>query len=85
MTDKEIEKEQIIINDRYEQKDFYGKFIPTIFCNNVDIEEITITKLNGTCENKVNFQPTDKSKSQGSLLYHPFQSFINKVKKLITK
>lgn len=28
---------------------------------------------------------TEKSKSQGSLLYHPFQSFINKVKKLITK
>lgn len=39
----------------------------------------------GLVKNKGNFQPTDESKSKGSVLYHPFQSFINKVKILITK
>lgn len=79
----ELEKEMIqtLINDRYKM---INK-INTIICSNVSIEELTTTKLNVTCNNKGNFQPTDKSKSQGSLLYHPFQSFINKVKKLITK
>lgn len=60
-------------------------FVPIADLSDVNNEEVTTTKLNVTCNNKGNFQLTCKSKSQGSLLYHLLQSFINKVKKLITK